>query len=460
MSMRPRWIASLSTLVDAGQIVAEPPALEAYAVDGRVPGAVVFPHTVEQVAAILRWAGAEKLAVLPRGGGSRMALGGVPRRVDLVLCTGRLRQIAEYDAANCTLTAQAGVPFCEVARLTAASLQTLPLQYAFSRSTLGGLTATNASTPKRLLYGGIRDLLLGLRVALPSGDVVHFGGKVVKNVAGYDMGKLFLGSLGALGVIVETTFKLYPSPERDETLVATFPTLAQAAEAAAHLWRVPLLPSQILLLNAAAASAAMPTPEPDGAEAALLVNVEGLEEAVERQRRDIAQLCGAQGASTVTVLAGDHQEQLRRRLVAMAQGAASARLEGREAAAGAVLVRLGTLPARVPALMEAVAQALGGIAVQAPIVGDCGVGQVQLALPHAGAAPGAVDDAVVRTLGELPRLVADDGGYAVIEAAPAPLKERLSVWGPPPPAWPLLQALKAKFDPAGVLNPGRFIGGL
>src|SRR5262249_26296696 len=143
------------------------------------------------------------------------------------------QRISEYDAANFILTAEAGVPFSHVARLVAVHMQTLPLQYPFSRATLGGIIATNADNPKRLLYGGVRDLLLGMRIALPSGEIAHFGGKVVKNVAGYDMCKLFLGSFGALGVILEATFKLYAIPERDETLLAVFSSLPQAATAVA-----------------------------------------------------------------------------------------------------------------------------------------------------------------------------------------------------------------------------------
>jgi glycolate oxidase FAD binding subunit len=469
MHARPPWLASLSGLLDAGQIDTDPAHLQAHAVDGRVPSAIAFPEDFTQTAAVLQWAQTEKLAVLPRGSGSEVALGGIPRRADLILSTGRLRRIGEYDAANFTLTAQAGVSFAAAAHLAAGNLQTLPLQYPSSPTTLGGLIATNAANPKRLLYGGVRDLLLGLRVALPSGAVVHFGGKVVKNVAGYDMSKLFVGSLGALGIIVEATFKLYALPERDETVWAGFPTWPQAAEAAAQLLAAPLLPSQVLLLNAAAAQALMPEEKATGGVksaaantttggATLLVNVEGMDEAVERQLRDAARICRGQGAATVDVVTGERQDRLRQRLTAAAQAGDLADVgEGRSG--GAISVRLGTLPSRVPAVMEAVAHATN--AVTPPlIVGDCGGGQVRLILRGEDLAFSAGDEVLVQVLRDLPRLVAVGGGYVVIEAAPTAVKERLDVWGPPPSAFNLLKALKAKFDPAGVLNPGRFIGGL
>lgn len=470
MAERMQWLSSLTDIFEASQIDTEPEHLQAHAVDGRVPSVVVFPETFEQTAAVLEWAQTETLAVLPRGGGMQMSLGRIPQRADVVLSTVRLRRISDYDAANFTLTAQAGVTCAAVAGITAASSQTLPLPYALPSATLGGLIATNADNPKRLLYGGLRDLLLGIRVAFPSGEMAHFGGKVVKNVAGYDMGKLFLGSLGTLGVIVEATFKLSALPERDETLFAVFPAWRQAAAASTHLLSTHLLPSQVLLLNAATARHVVPSAAAEvvAGGALLLVNVEGMEEAVERQLREMSHLCREQGAAAVGVAAGERQVQLRQRLAAMTQALAdtpaplphtSSHVEdGR--GGWTIVVRLGTLPSRVPTIMQAVADVLEPIMPQPQIVGDCGVGLVRLILRGEGQALEAVDEPLVQRLSELPQLVASEGGSTVIEAAPTVVKERLEVWGPRPSAFSLLKALKAKFDPGGILNPGRFIGGL
>jgi glycolate oxidase FAD binding subunit len=490
MIRQPPWLPSLTALLGPSQIDTAPEDLQAHVVDGRRPSVVVFPETLEQAAAVLQWAQREALAVLPQGAGTQITLGGIPTRADVVLSTRRLQSISEYDAANFTLTAQAGVPFAAIARLTADNLQTLPLQYDSSRATLGGLIATNAGSPKRLLYGGIRDLLLGIRVALPNSEIVHFGGKVVKNVAGYDMAKLFLGSLGTFGVIVEATFKLHALPERDETLLAILPTLPQAAAVATQMLETHVLPSQILVLTPTAAQAIVPwavgqrpgseprssppqlssPPEAESAMrgALLLVNVEGMHEAVERQLRDISNLCQGRGAAAVEVLVGERQGQLRQRLAAMTQAHAGwspppPPMISHEEAGGAseaIIVRLGTLPSRVPMVMEAIAQSLHPIVPHVCLVGDCGVGEVRLALRGAYRAMAGVNGALVQALHELPELVSAEGGYVVIEAAPAAVKERLDVWGLRPPAFNLLKALKAKFDPGHMLNPGRFIGGL
>jgi glycolate oxidase FAD binding subunit len=457
MLTQPDWLSSLETLLSAGQIDTAPPHLQAHAVDGLVPRAIVYPDCPEQAAAVLHWGQREQLAILPRGSGTKIQQGGVPRRLDVVLSTGRLSHISEYDVENFTLTAGAGVQFSQIAELTAAHRQTLPLQYAFSAATLGGIIAANAYNPKRLLYGGARDLLLGLRVALPSGEVAHFGGKVVKNVAGYDMAKLFLGSHGALGVIVEATWKLFALPEHDASLLATFPSLGQGAAALAHLRGTQLLPSHTVLLNATAARAVAPTVFSNAPEVGtlLLVNCEGMEEAVERQLVDIARLCQGQGAVAVQRHSGEAQVELRRRLAPLYRCTAL-----QPAPKPRVLVSLGTVPSRVPELMDDLARRLGPLTSQTLIAGDCGTGQVKLLSMGGDSESEVLATSFLPLLRQLPQMVAAEGGYVVLEDAPLQVKAQLDVWGTPPPSFSLLQTLKKTLDPAATLSPGRFLGNL
>jgi glycolate oxidase FAD binding subunit len=336
-------------------------------------------------------------------------------------------------------------------------MQTLPLQYSFSTSTVGGLIATNAYNPKRLLYGGVRDLLLGVRVALPSGEIAHFGGRVVKNVAGYDMCKLFLGSLGAFGVIVEATYKLYALPERDETLLAVFPSMSLSAAAVARIMGTQLLPSQVLLLNPTAAREAAPQIVSDVAAAGvlLLVNCEGMGETVERQMADISRICQGQGATAVCRYAGETQEEMRRRLGILYPCAMR-----HITPAPQFLARLGTVPSRVPEVMDAIAHSLGPRISRTLIAGDCGCGLIKLCLPWSSHAADDLDASLVHSLRELPRLVAAERGYMVVESAPTHVKAQLDVWGSPPATLTLMQALKKTFDPEGILSAGRFVGGL
>jgi glycolate dehydrogenase FAD-binding subunit len=464
MTTRPVWLASLETLVGAHLCETQTIRLHEYAVDGLIPSVVVWPETAEQVATVLQWAEGEKLAVIPCGSGTKIGLGNAPRRLDVVLSTRRLAQTSEYDVANFTITAGAGMTFAQLTRLTAAHMQMLPLQYPFSTATLGGLIAANAYAPKRLRYGGVRDLLLGLRIALPSGEIAHFGGKVVKNVAGYDMCKLFLGSLGTLGIIVEATFRLYAVPERDETLLAGIPSLASGAAAVAQLMATQLLPSQILLLDPIATQAVAPELATQGiaGRALLLVNCEGMDEAVERQLAEVTRICQGHGASSVQVLSGEMQLQLRHRLeaVTLSPPPQPSPLEGEGAGGGGIVLRLGTLPSQVSTVMEAAAQSLKPLASGAMIIGDCGVGLVKICLGPEGLTMGAIAAPLLGAVRDLAGLVVGHDGFAVVETAPPEAKTQLEVWGSPPSSFPLLKALKHKFDPECVLSPGRFIGGL
>ena len=462
MISEPAWMATLRTLVDSTQIETAPARLTQYAVDGQPPAAAVFPQTFDQVAALLQWAQHERIGVFPRGSGTKSGLGNVPRRVALVLSTSRLNRVSEYDAANFTLTGEAGVTLAQVTHQTGGSQQMLPLHYPWSPATLGGIIATNAYTPKRLVYGGVRDLLLGLRVALPSGEIVHFGGKVVKNVAGYDMSKLFLGSLGAFGVILEATFKLYALPEREAAMLATFAALQQGADAAAHLLRTQLLPSQVLLLNPGAVSMVTGPPPaqipPDGF--VLLVSFEGMEEAVDRQLTELSQLCRERGSHDIQVLSSETHVQLQERLDAAMHGRVSEAVSPSPPASlsSPLVLRLGVLPSHVHTVMEAVARQLSFIGPPAMVLGDCGVGAMWVCAQWPATGPSAQQDRLAHAIAELSSAVAGEDGHVVVEAAPAELKATLDVWGKPRGTLSLLKALKTKFDPARILNPGRFVG--
>src|SRR5262249_20057552 len=287
----------LEGLVGADHIWTDAAHLATHAIDGRQPRFVVQPETTAQAAEILALAGRERFAVVPWGQGTQMHLGQTPTRYDLALSLVRLTRVVDYDSTNFTLIAEAGMPLSEVYRLTTLQQQFLPLGYAGTAASLGGLLVTNTSGVKRLRYGGVRDLLLGVRVALPDGALAHFGGRVVKNVAGYDMNKLFIGSLGAFGVVLETTYRLAALPEDDGMLAVAFPPLTQATAAAAALRATPLLPSALWLLHtdvAEAWAAALPLTV-QAPQVVLLLNYDGIHESVARQIRDSRALCQRHG---------------------------------------------------------------------------------------------------------------------------------------------------------------------
>ena len=241
---------------------------DAFTVDGVRPRYLCTPATVDELSGAVRVAGQAGVTVIPWGGGTRMSLGFPPRSADLVVQTTKLREIVEYEPADLTVTVQAGMPLADLQERLRAEGQMLALDPAAAdRATIGGLIAANASGPLRLLYGTARDLVIGTRVVNADGVISKAGGRVVKNVAGYDLNKLYVGSLGTVGVIVELSFKLHPLPQAQGMLLASFPSAADAAQAISTLMRSPLGPAAVELLDAGAAARACRAARPSRATA-------------------------------------------------------------------------------------------------------------------------------------------------------------------------------------------------
>src|SRR5438552_4761210 len=203
-----------------------------------VPQVVAFPDTAEQIAEIVRLAAEHRWAVIPRGGGTQMGMGGTPRAADVVVCTTAMNRVLEYEPADLVVTVQAGVRLAELQRQLAEHGQLLALDPPLpEQATIGGIIAANSNGPLRLRYGTCRDMLLGIKVVNADSSITKGGGKVVKNVTGYDMCKLYTGSLGSLGIIVEASFKLTPLPKQESTMVASFDALDEAFAAARAIYK-------------------------------------------------------------------------------------------------------------------------------------------------------------------------------------------------------------------------------
>src|SRR5688500_5647045 len=202
-------------------------------VDGEVPPQVAEPDTPQAFADALKHASAERLPTVIRGGGTKLTWGRPPATVDLVVSTSRLTRLIAHRHGDLTATVQAGMKLGDVNAALSGERQWLPIDSAFDDATIGGVVATNDSGPSRHRHGTPRDLVIGITLALTDGRVIKAGGTVVKNVAGYDLGKLVTGSYGALAAIVDATFKLLPLPHASATLRAVYadpePLAADAA---------------------------------------------------------------------------------------------------------------------------------------------------------------------------------------------------------------------------------------
>jgi glycolate oxidase FAD binding subunit len=412
--------------------------LSPFVVEGRTPEAAVFPGKLEEVAAVVTQAAAAGAIIMPWGGGTAIAVGEPPTRAAIVLGMRRLARVIEHEPGDLTVTAEAGLTLGALQDILRARGQWLSLDPPDAeRATLGGLIAANAAGPRRHLYGTVRDLLIGVTVVTADGSVVRGGGKVVKNVAGYDLPKLFIGSWGTLGVVVDATFKLRPVPDDERLVAVSFDRLKDAGAAVRALLAGDLIPNAIELLDPSAAAALGL-----GSEVILVVGFDGLREQVDWQIDALTTHIGPLGGRDVTALPPGTWPRL-------------ATL-GRDAfTSPAALMTFSVLPTLVVDTMEQGAQAARQRGLSSAWTAHAGVGAVTGAL-LAGREPASV----ASVLSEWRTIAGAGGGHATLTWAPLAVKSQVPVWGEPGPAGRIMQRIKAQLDPNNVLNPGRFVAGI
>ena len=416
----------------------------------------ITPRSADELADALRDAALRSQAIVPWGAGTLQHLGYPPPPGAVALETTALDRIVEYNPADLTITVEAGTSLDTVQAALGQHRQWLPWDPpAPGVATIGGLLAANVSGPLRLGYGVPRDWALGMRVALGDGRLVKSGGKVVKNVAGYETHKLHIGALGTLGVIVEVTFKVWPLPERMNSLVFVCTAREDAVELAEQLRTPPLAPVSLVLLSGVQQLlAGQPAGRPKYH--LLAVRFAGVGAAVERQQQ--AAMAAARGAGTATFDLDDEESRLLWKRIAAfpAPGSSAALVPGSPVERQELILRAGARPSAL-ALVLGVLERLAPPGEAPQIVGYAGTG-LAYARWHL---PDQADPAAISGwLSALRAALAGEEGYVVVEDAPAALRPYLDLWGAPPPTLPLMRAIKEQWDPHGVLNPRRYTGGL
>ena len=445
--MMSQVLKTLEGIVGAGHVLTDE-AAHPYAVDGVQPSMVVFPGNVEEISAVLAACSKAGSAVVPWGGGVHMGIGGVPKKVDVVLGLGRLNQVLDHEPGDMTSTVQAGMVLSDYQAHLGREGQFLSLDPdGASRATIGGILAANASGPRRLRYGTARDLLIGVRVVDAGGTVTKGGAKVVKNVTGYDMNKLYIGSLGTLGVIVDATFRLYPIPACERTCVAAFPTVAGARDVVARILGSPLVPSAVELLSEAAARVVgrQSAATSDLRGVFLAVAVASVPEAVEAQIRTAQGMAGA--ASGSLVLEGQSHDAFWAAVRDFDPGRGPA-----------VVLKASVVLAKVAGAMEYGEGLAAQHGLHVAVTSEGGTGILRY---YFTAGDGVESEArLVEVVEPLRAFAVEAKGSLVVLQAPVAVKTRVDVWGPPGNGFHLMRGLKEQFDPGNVLNPGRFVGGL
>ena len=413
----------LASALGAESVSIDAELLASRAIDGRLPKLLCRTGSAAEVAAALSICADAQAIVIPWGGGTTTALGNAPHGADVIIDLKKLDRVIEHDPANLTVTVQSGMTLAAVQSALEPHRQFVPIDAPLpERATVGGTVAANLNGPRRSFYGGVRDLVIGMKLALANGELIKVGGKVVKNVAGYDMCKLFVGSLGTLGIITEVTMRVAPVAESAATVIAAG-TLAQVRQYTEDLLSSSLLPAAVSVINA------RPVHKWRAA-----VWCEGFNETVARQRRDAEVLSNRFGMSAEILSSKEHR--------VFWSGICDFPLQQNRFVCRVTLPR---------AAMFDFIQKLP-ISGAPAMAADAAVGTLWLAYePRKSAA---------QKFAELVSLAQAQRGHAMLCSAPAELKRGIEVWGASPPAISLMREIKRQFDPADLINPGRFLGGI
>jgi glycolate oxidase FAD binding subunit len=429
-------------MVTTGSLAGLRPGTEADAIDGVTPGRVIAPYAPEDLAAALAVASAERWSTVIRGGGTKLGWGRRPASLDLVISTAPLHQLVAHRYGDMTATIQAGATLADVNRALAQHGQWLPLDSAFGGATIGGLVATNDAGPARHRNGTPRDLVIGMTVAMTDGRLIKSGGTVVKNVAGYDLGKLMSGSFGSLAAIVDVTFKLLPRPAVAATLVTSYRDADLLAADVGALTRSQLEP---FALDVRADLA--------GAGGQVLVCFASSPQATDAQVEATRALL----RGDTTLVAGSEQHALWTAHIQAPWGGGAA-FDGSRVPSGEAggrmspqadppaVVRLSWMPAKLAQVLAQLRDLQRTAGVPLTLTGRAGLGAGLVAI---GGDAATQASAVARL-----RASRDLGHVVVLRASPA-LKQQVDVWGPPASSAPMARALKQMFDAAGILNAGR-----
>jgi len=440
--------AGLAAVVGDARVSAEETARAAFRVDGMTPEHVVYPSCAEHAVEVLEFAGEQGLGVIPCRNATKLGIGNPPRRYDLALCLKELNRVWHYEPEDLTVSVEAGMKFGDFQHFVGRHGLWLPLDPpGGSKASLGGIVATNAAGPLRLRYGSPRDMVLGMRVATADGKLVKTGGRVVKNVAGYDLGKLFIGSHGTLGVVVEINLKLFPLPERRATFVFEARKMDMARKLRQEILLSPLEPLRMVLLDAAAASLVrVTTPAPGARGFELWLEVGGSERVIKRGARDLESLGQANGA-TVNPIEAEQAENSWLRISDVHSWMKQAYPD--------LVILKAILPIAASEEFVAYMDMDAGLGkIESACFAQVGIGIVHVCVLDQK--PAAETSALVA---RVRRFVGVLGGDLVIECCSAEVK-RLSddVWGARGDDFAAMAQLKTLMDPKGVLAPGRFLG--
>ena len=387
------------------------------------PSCIVYPHSQAELAAVIAGANQNKWRVLAQGSGSKINWGGLAKNIDIVVNTERINQLIEHAVGDLTVTVEAGMKFAHLQEILAKSAQTLALDPAAPESaTIGGIVATADTGSLRQRYGGVRDQLLGITFIRADGQIAKAGGRVVKNVAGYDLMKLFTGAYGTLGIISQVTFRVYPIPESSGTVILTGKPEA-ISQAVRTLQSSELTPTQADLL-----STKLVTNLDLGTGIGLIARFQSISESVQEQSKRLLIIGEKLGLHGV-IYAENHEADLWQQLPEQIHS---------DVTESTITCKIGVLPTAAVEILN----------------------QIDIGLIHISSGLGLVRLEKSEQILPLRNLCQANSGFLTILSAPVEVKEKFDVWGYTSNSLDVMRGIKKQFDGNYILNPGRFVGGI
>jgi glycolate oxidase FAD binding subunit len=440
----------LNSMLGEARVVTDPAVCASLAVDGVTPKCVAYPSSDETVASVLKYAAEHDLAVIPCRNATKLGVGNAPHRYDIALSLKELNRVWHYEPADLTITVEAGMKFGDFQHFVSKQRLWLPLDPAGgSRASVGGILATNSTSTLRALFGAPRDMVLGMKIATTQGKLVKTGGRVVKNVAGYDLGKLLIGSYGTLGVIVEASLKLYPLPAARATYVLRAPTLDMARDLRRRILHSPLDPLRLTLLDAKAAALTRRGSrlETEGTDNEIWLEFGGSPRVIDRCERDLQDL-GSQSAAPLQRWAGEVAEFF--------WGRISDPISWLSEVYHSLIVLKALLPiAATEDFMSLAQQEVGARTEEFALIAQPANGVIQLCLLQHTLQPGATE-----IVNRLRQSAEGLSGSLVVEKCPVELKQQTDVWGNTGDDFTVMRKVKAVWDPKGNLAAERLVGKL
>lgn len=387
------------------------------------PSCVVYPHSQAELAAVITTANSHQWRVLTWGSGSKINWGGLAKNIDIIVSTERINQLIEHAVGDLTVTVEAGMKFAQIQEILAKSGQTLALDPAAPElATIGGIVATADTGSLRQRYGGVRDQLLGITFIRADGEIAKAGGRVVKNVAGYDLMKLFTGAYGTLGIISQVTFRVYPIPESSGTVILTGKSEA-ISQAARTLHGSELTPTQADLL-----SNKLLTNLDLGTGIGLIARFQSISESVQEQSKRlllIGEKLGLQGV----IYSGNQEIDLWQQLPKQIYD---------HLTESTITCKIGVLPTAAVEILN----------------------YMEVGLIHISSGLGLVRLEKEEQILPLRSLCQANSGFLSVLSAPVEFKKRFDVWGYNGNALAVMRGIKEQFDGNFILSPGRFVGGI